>query len=51
MIERWKDVLFHSLYGSIAAEVGDFPTMLSLEEMTGVCATAKNRVSIRKDGA
>ncbi|KAF6759090.1 ribonuclease H-like domain-containing protein [Ephemerocybe angulata] len=41
LIDGWEDILRRSLYGFVAAEVGKFPVMLSLENMTGARATGK----------
>jgi len=41
LIDRWEDLLKRSIYGSVAAEVGKYPTVLSLEDMTGYRATAE----------
>ncbi|GLB43923.1 hypothetical protein LshimejAT787_1501070 [Lyophyllum shimeji] len=41
LIDGWEDLLKRSLYGSVAAEVGQYPTVLSLEDMTGNRATAE----------
>ncbi|KAF8956104.1 ribonuclease H-like domain-containing protein [Flammula alnicola] len=40
LIDGWEDLLKRSIYGSVAAEVGKYPTILSLEDMTGNQAMA-----------
>jgi hypothetical protein len=35
LFDGWEDKLCRSLYGSVAAEVGQYPTVLSLDELTG----------------
>ena len=41
LIDGWEDILKRSLYGSVAAEVGQYPTVLALEDMTGNRASAE----------
>jgi len=41
LIDGWEDLLKRSIYGSVAAEVSKYPTVLSLEDMTGNRATAE----------
>ena len=41
LIDGWEDLLKQSIYRSVAAEVGKYPTMLSLEDMTGNQAMAE----------
>jgi len=41
LIDGWEDLLKRSIYGSVAAEVGKYPTVLPLEDMTGNRATAE----------
>lgn len=43
LIDGWEDQLKRSLYGSLAAKVGEYPTVLGLEDMTGDRGTA-NRI-------
>ena len=40
LFDGWEDKLHHSLYGTITSEVGQYPTVLSLEELTGFCGSA-----------
>lgn len=40
LIDGWEDLLKRSLYGSVLAEVSQFPIVLSLEDLTGSRATA-----------
>lgn len=35
LFDGWEDKIRRSLYGSVAAEVGQYPTVLSLDELTG----------------
>ncbi|KAG1796726.1 uncharacterized protein HD556DRAFT_1431303 [Suillus plorans] len=35
LFDGWDDKIHRSLYGSVAAEVGQYPTVLSLDELTG----------------
>ena len=39
LIDGWEDKLKWSLYGTIAAEVQQFPVVLSLANLTGHCAS------------
>jgi len=41
LVDGWEDGLRRSLYGSVAAEVTQYPIIISLEDMTGNRATAK----------
>jgi len=41
LIDGWEDILKRSLYGSVAAGVGQYPTILALDDMTGNRATAE----------
>lgn len=40
LFDGWEDKLRRSLYGTIASEVGQHPTVLSLEELTGFRGSA-----------
>jgi hypothetical protein len=40
LFDGWEDKLKRSLYGTVAAGIGEFPTVLSLEELTGIRGTA-----------
>ncbi|KAI0082441.1 hypothetical protein K474DRAFT_1694307 [Panus rudis PR-1116 ss-1] len=42
LIDGWEDALRRSLYGSVAAGIGEFPQMLDLADMTGKRGTADN---------
>jgi hypothetical protein len=33
--DGWEDKLHRSLYGTVAIEIGQYPTVLSLDELTG----------------
>src|SRR4051812_315827 len=44
LIDGWEDILKQSLYGSVAAEVGQYLTILALDDMTGNHATAEGIV-------
>ena len=46
LINEWEDLLKQSIYGSVAAEVGKYPTVLSLEDMTGNWATAEGIIDV-----
>ncbi|VDB95632.1 unnamed protein product [Peniophora sp. CBMAI 1063] len=48
LIDGWEDALRRSLYGSLAARVGEFPTLLSLEDLTGGRATASGLLDVMK---
>jgi hypothetical protein len=50
LIDDWEDTLRRSLYGSVAAEVGQYPSVLSLTDMTGNRATAENILKAAADG-
>jgi hypothetical protein len=41
LFDGWEDKLKCSLYGSVATELGTPPTVLSLDELTGLCGTAE----------
>ena len=40
LFDGWEDKLRRSLYGTVASEVGQHPTVLSLEELTGFRGSA-----------
>ncbi|KAJ7593573.1 hypothetical protein C8J56DRAFT_1043379 [Mycena floridula] len=40
ILDDWEDKLRRSLYGTIAAEVGNYPVVLSVEDVTGFCGSA-----------
>jgi hypothetical protein len=50
LIDGWEDILRRSLYGSVAVEVGQYPSVLSLTDMTGNRATAENILKVAVDG-
>jgi hypothetical protein len=35
LLDGWEDVLRRSLYGTVAAGVGEYPNLLGLEDLTG----------------
>lgn len=41
LVDGWEDLLKQSIYGSVLAEVSQFLIVLSLEDLTGSCATAE----------
>jgi hypothetical protein len=41
LIDDWEVILKRSLYGSIAVQIGQYPSVLSLTNMTGECTSAK----------
>ncbi|VDC01418.1 unnamed protein product [Peniophora sp. CBMAI 1063] len=49
LIDGWEDELRRSLYGSVAAQVNEYPSMLALEDMTGKRATAENVLVVMKN--
>ncbi|KAF8517692.1 hypothetical protein BU17DRAFT_30782, partial [Hysterangium stoloniferum] len=42
LIDGWEDILKQSLYGCVGAKVGQYPSVLSLTNMTGTWGTADN---------
>lgn len=42
LFDGWEDRTRRSLYGAVAAEIDEHPLVLSLEDMTGIRATADN---------
>ena len=50
LTDGWEGILRQSLYGSVAAEVGQYPSVLSLTDMTGNCGTAENILKVAADG-
>jgi hypothetical protein len=48
LFDGWEDKLRRSLYGSVAAEVGQLPTILSLDDMTGKRGSADKYVETAK---
>jgi hypothetical protein len=49
LIDGWEDILKRSLYGSVAAQVGQYPSVLSLTDMTAQRASAENVFNAAKD--
>jgi hypothetical protein len=49
LIDGWEDILRRSLYGSVAAEVGQYPSVLSLTDMTRNRGTAENILCVAED--
>ena len=46
LMDGWEDSQKQSIYGYMLAEVLQFPVVLSLEELTRVCATADHLVEV-----
>lgn len=50
LTDGWEDIMRRSLYGTVAAKVGELPTVLSLEDMTGRRGSAVNILKSVTDG-
>ncbi|KAF9531576.1 hypothetical protein CPB83DRAFT_833272 [Crepidotus variabilis] len=48
LVDGWEDRRRRSIYGSMAAEVSQYPVMLGLEDLTGKRATADGLVELSK---
>ena len=48
LFDGWEDRLQHSLYGTVAAEHGEPPSILSLDELTGSQGTAEKYHETKK---
>jgi hypothetical protein len=48
LIDGWEDILKRSLYGSATAQIGQYPSVLSLTDMTGEHASAEGIFSAVK---
>jgi hypothetical protein len=46
LLDGWEDSQRRSVYGSLVAEVSQFPIVLGLEELSGVHATADHLVQV-----
>jgi hypothetical protein len=46
LFDGWEDLMRRSLYGSVAAEVGEFPAVLSLNDLTGQRGSADKFVEV-----
>lgn len=46
LMDGWEDIQRRSIYGTMLAEVGEYPVVLGLEELTGIRATADNLISL-----
>ena len=46
LVDGWEDQQRQSIYGSMIAEVSQFPVVLGLEELTGKRATADQLVEL-----
>ncbi|KJA25135.1 hypothetical protein HYPSUDRAFT_183073 [Hypholoma sublateritium FD-334 SS-4] len=46
LMDGWEDIQRRSIYGTMLAEVGEYPVVLGLEELTGVRATADNLIAL-----
>lgn len=44
--DGWEDLMKRSLYGTIAARVGELPVVLSLDDLTGKRGSADNILNI-----
>ena len=49
LIDGWEDILKRSLYGSVTAQTGQYPSVLSLTDMTGERASAAGIFNAAKD--
>ena len=45
-MDGWEDAQRRSIYGSMVAEVSQFPVVLGLEELTGVWGTADTLIEV-----
>ena len=45
LFDGWEDKLERSLYGTVAAGIGEFLTVFNLKELTGLCGTVDTYVS------
>lgn len=41
IVDGWEDLLKRSLYGSLLAEVGEYPIVLALDNLTGIRGDAE----------
>jgi hypothetical protein len=48
LFDGWEDRLQHNLYGTVAAECGEPPSILSLDELTGSWGTAEKYLETTK---
>jgi len=46
LTDGWEDLQRQSVYGSMLAEISQFPVVLGLEDLSRVRATAENIVSL-----
>lgn len=49
LIDGWEDKMKRSLYGTVAAEVGQYPVVLGLEDMTGNRGSADRIVEVSQN--
>ncbi|KIK94709.1 hypothetical protein PAXRUDRAFT_142293 [Paxillus rubicundulus Ve08.2h10] len=49
LIDGWEDLLKRSLYGALAAEVNQYPIVLSLSDMTGHQGSANKLLEVSMD--
>lgn len=49
LIDGWEDKMKWSLYGTVALEVGQYPVVLSLEDMTGHRGSADRIVEVSQN--
>ena len=48
LFDGWEDKLRRSLYGTVAAKIGEYPTVLSLDELTGHRGSAEKYLETAK---
>jgi hypothetical protein len=48
LFDGWEDKLHWSLYGTVAAQVGEYPTILSLDDLTGYRRSADKYLEMTK---
>ena len=48
LFDSWEDKLCWSLYGTVIAQVGKYPTVLSLDDHTGHCGSANKYLETAK---
>ncbi|KAF9000108.1 ribonuclease H-like domain-containing protein [Cyathus striatus] len=46
LMDGWEDSMKQSVYGCLVSEVGEYPIILALKELTGIRATADNLVVV-----
>jgi hypothetical protein len=48
LFDGWEDKLHRSLYGTVPAQVGEYPTVLSLDDLTGHRGSVDNYLEMTK---